>query len=150
MNISLKKILNYAAAFGIIYVASTAFTHLYAADTKGQGAKPDAQMQAVLDELAKLKPKPLGSVPAVEARKQPTPADAVTALLKKQGKSTEPEAVGKVENKMIAGAGGQIPIRIYYPKGQASAGEPTPVILYLHGGGWVIADLDTYDAAHVR
>ena len=144
MNISLKKIFNYASTFGIIYVASTGLAqNVYAADAEGQGAKPNAQMQAVLDELAKLGPKPLGSLPAVEARKQPTPADAVTALLKKQGKSTKPEAVGKVENKTIAGAGGQIPIRIYTPTGVG----PFPVIVYYHGGGWVIADLDTYDAS---
>ena len=144
MNISLKNIFNYASTFGIIYVASTGLAqNVYAADAEGQGAKPNAQMQAVLDELAKLEPKPLGILPAVEARKQPTPADAVTALLKKQGKSTEPEAVGKVENKMIAGAGGQIPIRIYTPTGVG----PFPVIVYYHGGGWVIADLDTYDAS---
>ena len=144
MNISLKKIFNYASTFGIIYIASTGLAqNVYAADAEGQGANPNAQMQAVLDELAKLGSKPLGSLPAVEARKQPTPADAVTALLKKQGKSTEPEAVGKVENKTIAGAAGQIPIRIYTPKGEG----PFPVIVYYHGGGWVIADLDTYDAS---
>lgn len=107
------------------------------------GAKPDAQMQAVLDELAILGPKPLGSLPATDARKQPSLADAVKALLKKQGKSIEPETVGKVENKTIAGAAGQIPIRIYTPKGQG----PFPVVVYYHGGGWVIADLDTYDAS---
>ena len=144
MNISLTKFFNYASTFCIIYVASTGLTqHVYAADAQGEGAKPNVQIQAVLNELAKLGPKPLGSLPAVEARKQPTPADAVKALLKKQGKSTEPEAVGKVENKTIMGAGGQIPIRIYTPKGEG----PFPVIVYYHVGGWVIADLDTYDAS---
>lgn len=144
MNTSLKKIFNYASTFGIICVASTGIAqHVYAAEAEGQGAKPNTQMQAVLDELAKLGPKPLGSLPGAEARKQPTPADAVTALLKKQGKATEPEAVGKVENKTIPGAAGQIPIRIYTPIGKG----PFPVIVYYHGGGWVIADLDTYDAS---
>ena len=142
MQLSFKKIFNYASTLGIAYVASAGLAqHAYAAE--GDGAKPNAQMQAVLDELTKLGPKSLGSLPAVEARKQPTPADAVAALLKKQDKSTAPEAVGKVENKMIAGAAGQIPIRIYSPKGEG----PFPVIVYYHGGGWVIADLDTYDAS---
>ena len=142
MQLSFKKIFNYASTLGIAYVASAGLAqHAYAAE--GDGAKPNAQMQAVLDELTKLGSKPLGSLPAVEARKQPTPADAVAALLKKLGKSTAPEAVGKVENKMIAGAAGQIPIRIYSPKGEG----PFPVIVYYHGGGWVIADLDTYDAS---
>ena len=83
MNISLTKFFNYASTFGIIYVASTGLAqNVYAADAQGEGTKPNEQMQAVLDELAKLGPKPLGSLPAVEARKQPNPADAVTALLK--------------------------------------------------------------------
>ena len=115
----------------------------FAAEVTEKVAKPNSQMQAVLDELAILGPKPLGTVPALEARKQPSPADAVKALLKKKGKSIEPEAVGKLENKTISSAAGQIPIRIYMPKGQG----PFPIIVYYHGGGWVIADLDTYDAS---
>ena len=105
---------------------------------------PNAQMQEVLDAHAALKPKPITQLSAPEARKQPSPADAVKALLKKKGKSTTPEAVGKVANRSIDGpAGNKIPIRIYWPKGAG----PFPVVLYIHGGGWVIADLDTYDAS---
>ena len=100
-------------------------------------------MQTVLDQLAALHPKPIAHLSAAEARKQPTPADAVKALLKKQGKSAAPEPVGSVTNRMIPGPGGQIPIRIYTPKGKG----PFPVIVYYHGGGWVIANLDTYDAS---
>jgi acetyl esterase/lipase len=127
-----------------MYIVSTDFVQTtFAADKALITAKPNAQMQAVLDELSILGPAPLGSLSAIEARKQPSPADAVKALLKKQGKSTDPEAVGKVENKSIEGAAGQIPIRIYTPKGEG----PFPIIVYYHGGGWVIADLDTYDAS---
>ncbi len=104
---------------------------------------PDQQMQAVLTELAALNPKPIPELPAAEARKQPTPADAVKALLKKQGKSTAPEPVGSVVNRKIPGAAGPIAARIYTPKGTG----PFPVVVYYHGGGWVIADLDTYDAS---
>ena len=105
--------------------------------------KADPQMQAVLDQLAELGAKPLEKLSPEEARKQPSPADAVMALLKSQGKSTAPEAVSKVENKSFPGPGGLVPIRIYTPAGSG----PFPVILYIHGGGWVIADLDTYDAS---
>ncbi|HUP30345.1 MAG TPA: alpha/beta hydrolase [Usitatibacter sp.] len=105
-------------------------------------AKP--QMQEVLDAHASLKPKPITELSAPEARKQPSPADGVKALLKKKGMSTAPEAVGKVENRTIDGpAGNKIPVRIYWPKGDG----PFAVVLYIHGGGWVIADLDTYDAS---
>lgn len=105
--------------------------------------QPDAEMQAVLDAHAALGPKPLETLTAAEARKGPSPADAVMALLRKQGKSTTPEAVGKVVNRTIPGAGGPIPVRIYWPKGDG----PFPVIVYYHGGGWVIANLDTYDGS---
>ena len=105
--------------------------------------KANKQMQAVLDELGTLGGKPIATLTPEEARQQPTPADAVKALLKKRGQSTAPEPVAKVENKSISGAGGEIPIRIYTPAGPG----PFPVVLYIHGGGWVIADLDTYDSS---
>lgn len=111
--------------------------------TFAQMAKPDPQMQAVLDQLAALGPKPIERLTPTEARKQPSPADAVTALLKKQGKPTTPQPVAKVEDRSIAGPGGRIPIRIYWPNGNG----PFPVMLYIHGGGWVIATIDTYDAS---
>lgn len=104
---------------------------------------PNKQMQAVLTELQALEPKPIPELSAAEARKQPTPADAVKALLGKQGRSTAPEPVGNVADRTIPGAGGPIAVRIYTPKGTG----PFPVIVYYHGGGWVIADLNTYDAS---
>ena len=104
---------------------------------------PDPQMKAVLDQLSSRGGKPTETLTAAEARKQPSPADAVKALLQKQGKSTAPEAVEKVEDRTIAGPAGQIPIRLYWPKGTG----PFPIIFYIHGGGWVIADLNTYDSS---
>lgn len=104
---------------------------------------PDPQMKAVLDQLGALHPKPIVKLTPQEARKQPSPADAVAALLKKQGKSVDPEPVGKVENTTIPGPAGPIPVRIYTPKGDG----PFPVIVYIHGGGWVIATNDTYDSS---
>lgn len=95
-------------------------------------------MQAVLDELTALGGKPLPSLSPAEARQQPSPADAVASLMKKRGLST-PEQVASV----VDGVAGEIPVRIYTPQGEA----PFPVIFYVHGGGWVIGDLDSYDAS---
>jgi acetyl esterase len=106
-------------------------------------AQPDPQMQAVLDQLATLGGKPVETLPAKQARKQPTPADAVKAVLQQERKSTQPLPVANVDNKSISGPAGKIPVRIYTPQGPG----PFPVIVYYHGGGWVIADLDTYDAS---
>lgn len=100
-------------------------------------------MQAVLDQLASLGGKPIEQLTPEEARKQPTPADAVKALLRSRGQSIAPEAVAKVEDRSFAGPGGGIAVRIYTPRGAG----PFPVVLYIHGGGWVIADLDVYDSS---
>ena len=109
--------------------------------------RADADMREVLLKLDELGPKPLETLTPEEARKQPTPADAVAALLKAQGK--DPEQLKKqsgvtTEDMTYPGAAGeQIPARVYKPEGIAAA---APVILYIHGGGWVIANVDTYDA----
>ncbi len=105
----------------------------------------DADMQKVLKELAALGGKPIASISPEEARKQPTPADAVKKVLEKDGKPTAPLEMAKVENKKIPGAAGQIDARIYTPKTDVKG--PLPVIAYWHGGGFVIADLDVYDAS---
>ena len=106
-------------------------------------APADAQMQAVLDQLAKLGGKPIETLSPAEARQQPSPADAVKALIESQGMRATPEAVASVEDSTFAGPGGNVAIRIYKPGGAG----PLPVVLYVHGGGWVIADLDAYDAS---
>ena len=98
-------------------------------------------MKAVLDQLGALGGKPIPTLSPEEARKQPSPADAVAALMKRQDKKG-PEAVGDVDNTTVAVGDHSVAVRIYTPKGDG----PFPVILYIHGGGWVIADLDTYDA----
>ncbi|HYQ15784.1 MAG TPA: alpha/beta hydrolase [Polyangiaceae bacterium] len=102
----------------------------------------DDDMAAVLAELKALNGKPIESLSAAEARKQPTPTDAVQALLKKQGKSVAPEAVSKVQDRTIAASTGSLPVRIYTPAGA----DALPVVVYFHGGGFVIADNDVYDA----
>lgn len=144
MNTTLRKTLGFITVAGITYFTAAALASpAFAADTGGMGAKPNPQMQAVLDALKNLGAKPIGTLSVEATRKQPTPADAVKAVLEKQGKPTAPEPVANVENKSIDGPGGPIKIRIYTPKGDG----PFPVIVYYHGGGWVIADLDTYDAS---
>jgi acetyl esterase len=52
--------------------------------------------------------------------------------------------VGAVQDRTIDGPGGPLRIRVYTPKAPAATG-PQPVLMYLHGGGWVIGDLDTHD-----
>lgn len=118
--------------------------------TAGAGAHAAApqlapEMEAVLDQLVALGGKPIETLDPAEARKQPTPADAVKALLTRQRKSTDPEVVGKIKSVEIPGAAGPIKARIYWPA--AEFVKPLPVVHYIHGGGWVLGDLDSYDAS---
>jgi len=55
-----------------------------------------------------------------------------------------PPEIGAVRNITADGPGGPIPLRVYRPAG-ATAGTPLPALVYFHGGGWVIGDLDTHD-----
>ena len=108
-----------------------------------RGAQIDAQVQAVANQFRALGPKPLETLTPDEARRQPTVADAVKALLQSQGRPTTPEPVASVADRMIPGGAGMIPARVYTPSGAG----PFPVIVYFHGGGFVIATVDTYDAS---
>lgn len=107
-------------------------------------SEPNEQMSAVLEELKNDDPKSIPQLSAEEARKQPTPADAVKDVMRNKDINTEPQKVGNVENRDIQGAEGQIPARFYYPEGN---NKSSPVIVYFHGGGWVIAGNDVYDAS---
>jgi acetyl esterase len=59
---------------------------------------------------------------------------------------TQPDApqVALVQDLQASGPHGAIPVRLYKPLA-ATAGQALPVLVYFHGGGWVIGDLDTHD-----
>lgn len=116
------------------------------AEMKQTGTKYEADkgMQQVLDSLAGMNGKPIETLSAEQARQQPTPADAAKAVAKKEGKPVEPtKAVPGVTSmdRTIPGPAGPLPVRVYTPEGEG----PFPVIVYYHGGGWVIADKEVYD-----
>lgn len=108
------------------------------------GREPTTEMAQVLDMLQSLHGKPIPELDAKEARKQPSPADAVRKLLDMRDENSDPEEVGNIYNRTIDGPAGDVDIRIYRPA-STREGKPIPVALYVHGGGWVIADIDTYD-----
>ena len=107
-------------------------------------AKADGPMQKVLDELASLGGKPIETLSPEEARQQPTPTDAVKSLLRKDGKDPSDDMGVKTSDITIPGAAGPIQARIYKPHDH-SEDKLHPVVVYFHGGGFVIADLDVYD-----
>ncbi len=92
----------------------------------------DPQVQFLLDQLAAIDAPPTSSLTPNEMRQQ---SRAQMALL------GEPEPIAHVENRTIPGPQGEIPIRIYTPDGRGIF----PLLVFFHGGGWVICDLDTHD-----
>lgn len=72
------------------------------------------------------------NLPIVELRK-------ISAVLYDKGAPRI--EVRKVSDRLVAGPGGGIPIRIYWP----SNTSPRPVLVYLHGSGFCIHSIDTHD-----
>jgi acetyl esterase len=74
-----------------------------------------------------------------------TPTEARAFYLERRTfTQPEPPEVASVRNLEARGPDGPIPLRSYRPRGSA-ADAPLPVLVYFHGGGWVIGDLDTHD-----
>jgi len=133
-----------ALALGVPAASAQTATPAPAAAASQPMAQPAAEMKSVLDKLTALGAKPIGTLSVKETRTQPTPADAVMAIMK--DKNIEPPAaVQAVKSRdiMIPGGSGEVAARVYTPEGQG----PFPLVVYYHGGGWVIADLDTYDSS---
>jgi acetyl esterase len=91
------------------------------------------QIVQVLDAMAKAELRPIEAMTPAEARAQME----MTA----RARQAEPLPIAKVEDRMIPGPAGAIPLRLYWP----NAAGPLPVIVYYHGGGHVIGSLDTHD-----
>ncbi|MEA1086207.1 alpha/beta hydrolase [Sphingomonas sp. CD22] len=146
-----------ATAFAVALLASTAVRAQSAPSpsapppppppaTATQPPKAAPDMQAVLDALAGLGGKPIETLTPAEARMQPSAADGAKAVMAKRGMPTTPDASVTTQDKPY-GADPKQFVRIYKPANAPAGGAPLPVIVYYHGGGWVIADVDTYDAA---
>ncbi len=118
-------------------------------EVKPMGPAPDwaptikPQMQAVMEKLASYGDKPIPELTAAEARKNHTPTDAVMDLMK-ENNIPMPAMNVDTMGKDIPVSGGNIHLRMYTPKTGAG---PFPMIVYYHGGGFVIANLDVYDAS---
>jgi acetyl esterase len=77
---------------------------------------------------------------------QLTPDQAREQYVLRVGKLAVKEPIFRTEDRRIAGPGSHIPLRIYTPR-QIAAGETLPVLVWYHGGGFVIGSLDTHDSA---
>lgn len=95
----------------------------------------DPQAKLILEQIEKAGAPPLHTMPPEKAR----------VAYQAMRSTNDVEEVGSVENRQIPGPKGEIPIRIYRP----AHSEPVklPILVFYHGGGWVIGNLDTHDAA---
>ena len=95
----------------------------------------DPLMKAFLDQMA-AQPQP-----KLHELEPPQGREMMLGLVQAVGPKDVP--IGKVTNFTIPGPGGDIPARGYAPV--AASSEPLPTLVYFHGGGFVIGDLETHD-----
>jgi acetyl esterase len=98
------------------------------------GQSLDVEMQALLRLLRLRAETDLRVTPVSEAR-----AALVRQARMLEGRKIE---VARVEELTVPGPGGQLDARHYVP---AETQAPMPLLVYLHGGGWVRGDLDSHD-----
>jgi len=96
----------------------------------------DPDTQIVLEMMRAAGRPPFEKLTPTEAR------DAYAASRKVL--QPEPEPVSEIQNDTVPGPHGAIPVRIYRPLG-TEASERLPALVYYHGGGWLLGDLDSHD-----
>ncbi len=90
---------------------------------------PDPQMQAILDQMKAADWKPTHTLSVAEARRA------------FKGHVAKGAPVARTVDRTIPGPGGALPVRIHWPAGAG----PFPALVFFHGGGWVLGDLDSHD-----
>lgn len=97
-------------------------------------AEPSEDVQAVLAAMRSIQMPDINDLEPHEARE----------LMSGALSGSDPvEAVGSVTDREIPGPNGEIPIRAYIP----AADGPHPVVVFFHGGGFVLGDIDGHDAS---
>ncbi|MDW3215281.1 MAG: alpha/beta hydrolase [Ilumatobacteraceae bacterium] len=93
--------------------------------------------RAIVDHMAAVFPPPDPSISGTEMRQ----------LIKERAGDVIPDApepVGEVADIEADGPNGAIPVRVYRPL-DADPDEVLPLVVFFHGGGWVVCDLDSHD-----
>src|SRR5262249_43594929 len=127
-----------SAEYAIAQVATTSsslygpesFVTMQGREAGNSGASLDPGVQKFVDELAKGGGPPIYELSATEARKMLSDAQASASVAK------EPADID--DRTIEAGPTGTVDLRIVRPEGTRNIF--LPVILYIHGGGWVLGD----------
>jgi len=92
----------------------------------------DPQCEALLNQMAETGAPPPETVSVEDNR-------ALIAMIAEL--SGPAEDLARVEDVNVPGPAGDIPVRVYVPAGDG----PFPTVVFFHGGGWVIGDIDSHD-----
>ena len=112
--------------------------HIQPEDGAAEGYELDPDMKIVLARMLErmaTRP-PMGTSTPAEMRARF--ADDIVAW------NVDPPALPLVENRVASTRDRAVPVRFYDPIGD---GDPLPTLIYFHGGGWVVGDLDSNDRA---
>lgn len=93
----------------------------------------DTQVEEYLYSLSEQGIPPLYRLPLAEARRT---YRELTVM------DEPPDTVASVRERLVPGPDGEIPLRTYTPDSEGSL----PALVFYHGGGWMLGDLDTHDA----
>jgi hypothetical protein len=91
----------------------------------------DPLVRSLLDAMAATNPAPITAMTPGQARE----------MFEKLRLPLPGDPVARIEDRRIPGPAGEIPLRVYAPEGARG------VLVYFHGGGWVIGSLDSHDAS---
>ena len=91
----------------------------------------DAQAETILNQIAEMNAPPIATLTPLQAREYPFNASWIG----------NPNTGVRIDNLTIPGSAGQIPLRIYTPEGN----PPYPILMFFHGGGFVVGTLDEFD-----
>jgi acetyl esterase len=97
----------------------------------------DPQARTLLDQIEAM-----GTPPMSEQ----TPDEARAGFLLLASIAGPPEEAVPTEDRSVPGPAGDIPVRVYRPQSDG----PLPVVVYFHGGGFVIGDITTHDTTCQR
>jgi len=92
----------------------------------------DPQAEALLNQLAEAGGPPPETVSVEENRA------LIAAIAELSGPVEE---LARVEDVAVPGPAGDIPVRVYVPQGAG----PFPTVVFFHGGGWVLGNIETHD-----
>jgi acetyl esterase len=101
----------------------------------GQQLSTEIQMMLKLQQLARLPE--LGVLPLADSREVVVTQGGMVA-------GTQP--IGALRELTVDGADGPIPARLYIPSARLGA-DPLPTLMFIHGGGHALGDLDSHDGA---